>query len=354
MGSAAKLTSALIVALAIGAPAASAAPTPAPAAKQSPDRQAQDLLRACIEAPKTVSYVGEVQTTRWGTDGAKAMLERIEHDAPDRTRRLYVAPESAYGDYVVTVGTTSYQFDPKHYRVVQTQNPVLASQVALNDNFALLVANYRAVLGQNETVAGRETATISLVNKYTGVRAMRLWIDRQTKLMLAKETYRTNGTVASRVRFDDIRYTRDIPPDLFSTTTPTGFSFVIGYRFSTLSTDIDKTTHDAGFEAQGPHYLPDGFSILSAEVIDVNRVRTLHLIYSDGIRMVSLFENAAGAAADFGNARPVPIHFDGHDAEYVKQGPVTLLAWRERGLSFALVGDLDMRELTAIAGSIVP
>lgn len=353
MTATAKLTSALLIAFAICTTTVRAAPTPPPA-KESPDRQAQDLLRASIDAPKTISYVGEIQMTRWGSNGATAMLERIEHDAPDRTRRLYVAPESAYGDYVVTVGTTSYQFDLKHNRVVQTQNPVLASQVALNDNFALLVANYRAVAGPSETVAGRATTTVSLVNKYTGVRTMRLWIDRQTKLILAKETYRTNGTVATRLRFDDIRYTRDIPADLFSTTPPSGFTFVIGYRFSTLSTDIDRTTHDAGFDVQGPHYLPDGFSILSAEVMDVNNVRTLHFIYSDGIRMVSLFENGAGAPADFGTERPVPIHFDGHDAEYVKQGPTTLLAWRERGLSFALVGDLDMRELTAIADSIVP
>src|SRR6185312_2638618 len=90
------------------------APTPAP------DRVAQDMLRACIDAPKTISYIGEVQTTRWGRSGATAMLARIEHEAPNRTRRLYVAPESAYGDYVVTIGSTSYEFDTKRNRIVKT------------------------------------------------------------------------------------------------------------------------------------------------------------------------------------------------------------------------------------------
>jgi outer membrane lipoprotein-sorting protein len=328
------------------------APTPAPTA--APDRAAQDMLRACIDAPKTISYIGEVQTTRWGRSGATAMLARIEHEAPNRTRRLYVAPESAYGDYVVTIGSTSYEFDTKRNRIVKTQNPVLSSQVALNDNFALLVANYRAVLGPNEVIAGRQAATVSLVNKYTGVRAMRLWIDRQTKLILAKETYRSNGAITNRTRFDEIRYTNEIPPDLFATSPPTGYTVVFGYRFSTFSTDIDKTTHNAGFDALGPRYLPDGFSILSADVTDISGVRTLHLIYSDGLRMVSLFENASGAAADFGAAKPLQTRFENHDAQYVKQGPTTLLAWKERGLSFALVGDLDLQELVAIAASVVP
>jgi outer membrane lipoprotein-sorting protein len=339
---------ALALALATASAPAQAAPS------SGGDAAAQDMLRDCIDAPKTISYVGEVQTTRWGPHGANAMLARIEHEAPDRTRRLYVAPESAYGDYVVTIGTTSYEFDTRHNRIVQTQNPVLSSQVALNDNFALLIANYRPVLGPNETVAGRDTATVSLINKHTGLRAMRIWIDRQTKLILAKETYLGNGAVATRVRFDDIRYTNDIPSDLFATTPPSGYSIVFGYRFSTISTDIDKTTRSAGFDALGPRYLPDGFSILSADVSDLAGVRTLHLIYSDGIRMVSLFENASGAAADFGSAKPQVTHFENHDAQYVKQGSTTLLAWKERGLSFALVGDLDLKELIAIAASVVP
>lgn len=345
------LIAALFVAF-LGSSPAIAASTKA--ASQDSERAAEEMLRACIDAPKTISYIGEVQTTRWGRNGANAMLARIEHEAPDRTHRLYVAPESAYGDYVVTIGATSYEFDTKRNRIVETQNPGLSSQVALNDNFALLVANYRPVMGPTEIIAGRSAVSVSLVNKYTGLRAMRIWIDRQTKLILAKETYRSNGAVATRIRFDDIRYTNDIPADLFSTSPPSGYSIVIAYRFSMLSTDIDKTTHTAGFEPLGPRYLPDGFSILSADINDLNGVRTLHLIYSDGIRMISLFENANGAVADFGATKPLETRVDDHVAQYVKQGSTTLLAWKERGLSFALVGDLELGELVSIAASVVP
>jgi hypothetical protein len=46
--------------------------------------------------------------------------------------------------------------------------------------------------------------------------------------------------------------------------------------------------------------------------------------------------------------------FEGHTAQYVRQGPTTLLSWHERDLAFALVGDLDLKELIEIAKSVVP
>jgi anti-sigma factor RsiW len=41
-------------------------------------------------------------------------------------------------------------------------------------------------------------------------------------------------------------------------------------------------------------------------------------------------------------------------AEYIEDGPTTLLTWKEHGLAFALVGDLLLPELVEIAQSVVP
>ena len=76
-----------------------------------------------------------------------------------------------------------------------------------DSNVALLEQNYRAVLGPVDVVAGRPTTTVWLVNRYTGVRAMRLWIDNGTKVVLAKEAYHADGSLAWRMRFDEIRFT---------------------------------------------------------------------------------------------------------------------------------------------------
>jgi negative regulator of sigma E activity len=329
-----------------------AQPTPVPAPADANASNA--LVREALEAPRHVSYVGQMQTTRWGMRVASATIQRVEHLAPSSTRRTFLAPEAMYGEYDITRGTTTTKIDPKQHRAMVSQNPSSDNANSMNSNIALLAANYRAVIGPVEIVAARPATTISLVNRYTGERVMRLWIDNETKVVLAKEAYHQDGSLAWRSRFDEIRFTGEIPSGAFSTTIPPGFQEVEGRRFADVTDDLQRTLGDAGFRAVNPHYLPDGFHMIGAENSNFNGLRNLHILYSDGIRSLSLFENNTNSEPDFGGVKPSVTHFEGHDAQYVKDGPTTLLTWREHGLAFALVGDLDLTKLTAIAISVVP
>jgi len=324
-----------------------AAQKPAP-----PDSSA--LVRAALEAPRHVSYVGQLQTIRWGTRVANATIQRVEHLAPSSTRRTFLAPEALYGEYDITLGTTTTKIDPKQHRAMVSENLSSDNASTMNSNIALLTANYRAVLGPVEIVAARPATTVSLLNRYTGERIMRLWIDNATKIVLAKEAYHQDGSLAWRSRFDEIRFTGEIPSRVFSTAIPPDFQQLEGRRFADITEDFRRTLDDAGFRAVNPRYLPDGFHVIGAENSTFRGLHNLHILYSDGIRTLSLFENNADSEPDFGGLKPSVTHFDGHDAEYVKDGPTTLLTWREHGLAFALIGDLDLDKLTEIAVSVVP
>ena len=94
---------------------------------------------------------------------------------------------------------------------------------------------------------------------------MRLWIDNETKVVLAKEAYHQDGSLAWRSRFDEIRFTTEIPSGVFSATIPQGFQEVEGRRFADMSDDLQRTLDEAGFKAVNPRYLPDGFRIIGAE-----------------------------------------------------------------------------------------
>jgi outer membrane lipoprotein-sorting protein len=317
-------------------------------------RDADQLVRAAIAAPRHVSYVAQIEETRWGTNQATAMLARVEHKAPDETRHTFLAPQSLYGEFIITHGRWSQQFDPKTGRVVRTQNPSTENTPSINIQIALLSANYRAIPGPDETIAGRAASTLSLVNRHTGERMMRLWVDAQTNLILGRETYHSDGSLATRMRFDEIRYTNDIPESLFSRAVPIGYQTIEGRRYANPSSDIRKAVLTAGFTPLSPKYLPDGFAIESADTSFVKDIKSLHLLYSDGVRNLSLFENNRDAAADFGTMKPSTVTINGYQVSYVKDGPTTLLAWRAHDLTFALVGDLDTKELLDIAKSVVP
>jgi negative regulator of sigma E activity len=339
------LTALLILTAPLSTPASDAA---------EPNADPVALLRASIAAPKTVSYVGQFQTVRFSSNRASATIVKVEHRAPGSTRRWYVAPESLYGDYVILRGATTYQFDTKNDKVTVSHNPQLDSQISAAGSFDRVMQNYRAILDGNETVADRATVSVELINKYTGERSVRVWIDRETHLVLKKEEYHANGSVASQTRFDELRYTNTIPRDIFSTDTPAGYARVVAPDIAMMEADIDHVVGEAGFKPFEPHSLPQGFSEISGDVSNVSGVRTLHLLYSDGLRSISLFENATGAAADFGALHPKTVSFEGHDGQYVEDGPTTLLTWKEHGLYFALVGDLMRNELIEIAKSVVP
>jgi negative regulator of sigma E activity len=326
----------------------------APAVAEPPAAGAAGLLRASINASRSVSYIGQLETIRFSASKANATIVRIEHRAPDLTRRWYLAPEALYGDYIITRSTTTWQFDTRRARVTTSSNPLLDVNLAGGDTLGLLYANYRAVTAGGEIVAGRPTTSLVLINKYTGERVARIWLDTQTKLVLRKETFHADGSIATSSRFEELRYTEKIPDDIFSTNLPEGYTQETEADREPPSLDLARITREAGFKPASPADLPEGFALVGSSVETVNGVKTVHLNYSDGLRTLSLFENAVGAEADFGADKPRSIALGEESGKLVEHGATTLIAWKEKQLTLMLLGDLSRSELARIAESVIP
>lgn len=330
-----------IAALALAGGALGAAPRP----------DGTQLLRDAVSAFAQYSYIGQVQNTDFGSRRAASVLYRIEHRAPDFTRRWYLAPESLYGDYIIGRGDTSYDVDPHTKRIVVTKDDAIDDQIAEDDNFGLLLHNYNAVLGADDNVAGRRMISVLLVNRYTGETVMRIGLDAQTKLVLVKERYSPSGAVSHQMRYEQIRFTGSIPKELFDVPA-SGFTRINGPSHGIPSNDLQAVVRTAGFRALGPKYLPEGFLPVAGDVSDIKGVRTLHLLYSDGLRTVSLFENARGAAVDLKSYTVHQAKVRTFPAQYMQDGSTTLLTWAQGGLHFALVGEMSTNELVQIASSV--
>lgn len=320
-----------------------------PAHARSAD--AMSMLRQAVAANKHVSYVGQVQVLRFGQKSSEAAIYRVEHRAPDMTRRWYLAPQDIFGDSTISRGTTTFSVDVKRNRVVVSDDPNGDEQLARNDNFDLLAQNYHASTEPDEDVAGRKAHVFLLSNKYTGEATMRVYVDAQTSLVLQKQEYSNTGSLISQYRIEQLRYTSDIPSAIF--TVPNMPQSVQTPHGQTTG-DISHLVGQVGFKAQNPKYLPEGFYPIAGDVSDVKGVRTLHLLFSDGIRTISLFQNASSSAVDLSHYQAHETTVEENKATYVEDGPNTLLTWSESGLHFALVGDLSLNELRKIAGSVVP
>lgn len=319
----------------------------------APASDPTQILRDAVSAYAKYSYVGQVQSTDFGTSRANSVLFRIEHRAPDLTRRWYLAPESLYGDFIISNGDTSYDVDPHNHKVSVMKDDAIDDQIAEDDNFGLLLHNYRAISGPEDNIAGRRTVSVLLVNKYTGETVMRISVDAETKLVLQKERYSPTGSISHQMRFEQIRFTGAIPKDLF-TVPSSGYTRVNGPTHGIPSNDLQAVVKTAGFKALGPKYLPEGFLPIAGDVSDIKGVRTLHLLYSDGLRTVSLFENARGAAVDLKQYTVHQTKVRSDEAQYMQEGPTTLLSWGHANLHFALVGEISRDEMVQIASSVAP
>lgn len=334
---------ALLFALLFGARAATGSP-------MSRDEGALTLLQATVAAPRHVSFVAQVELLTIGAHGSQASVFRVEHRAPDLTRRWYVSPPNLYGDWTLSRGTSTYAVDVRRRHVVVTPNETFGLHYGWSRNIGLLMHNYAPVAGPTQQVAGRTVRTIALVNRYTGATTMRLWIDAQTNVTLRREVYASTGSLVSQMRFDEVRFTAEIPSATFAL--PAHYSTTHGPSRGVPSDNPASIMALAGFPARAPHYLPEGFTPVAADLAQENGIRTLHLLYSDGLRTVSLFENARGAAVDMSGYRASSFSIGSVHGETVDEGSTTLLAWSQGSLHFALVGDLNRDELERIAASI--
>jgi negative regulator of sigma E activity len=324
--------------------------TPAASASESTET-ALLLLHAAVEAPTHVSFVARVELVEIGMHGgSEASIFRVEHRAPDLFQRWYVAPRSLYGDSTISRGDDVYSIDTHDKRITVTQHEAYGLHFGWARNLGLLTQNYRAVSESDQTVAGRPVDVIRLVNRYSGATTMRLWIDEKTNLMLRREVYAPDGSVLLQMHFDSVRFTNDIPASAFEL--PHGYTVVKGPSRGQASDNPYTLIAHAGFKPRAPHYLPEGFVGVGADLADEKGVHILHLLYSDGLRTVSLFENAKGAAVDTSGFRTTDVTVGGITMAAIEQGATTMLAWSDAGLHYALVGDLSRDDLEKIAASI--
>jgi negative regulator of sigma E activity len=335
------LAACAFVAGSVGLAAAASAPT-----------ASGTLLFAAIQAPSTVSYSGVIEVVRFGSRAAEASVYRIEHRAPDLTRRVYSAPSALSGDSVISRGDLSFSVDARRHRIVETRNAAVDDRIAINDDYSLLRENYQIVRKGDETFDGRSVAAMLLINRYNRQPAMLVRIDRQTKIVLDKQEYARNGSLVGEVRYQSVRYTASIPDADFAL--PKQYQVVQGPTFAKPPQDPDTVVRNAGFAAHAPKILPEGFAPIEGTLVQLKGVRTVHLLYSDGVRTVSLFENASAATLDMSGLQPQHTQVGNRSAEYAEDGAMALLAWDDATLHYALVGELRLNELQQIASSISP
>lgn len=307
------------------------------------------LLKQAVAADDHVSFSGTITSLVYGREATAATIVRVEHRAPNLWRLWYVAPADAYGRLIVSNESVQYQYEPKTGKVFSND---WVSPLATGLDIARIRRNYAVQVAEQATIAGRSAFTLSLVSNYSRTLAQRLWIDSATNLVLRREIYHADSTLAAKTEFDNITFVKDLPPDLFKMTVPAGMTLVPGTDYGTATPDLTSLTNELKFKAVAPRDLADGFAFQKGSVEMRGGVQSVEFVYSDGLRSLSLFENPTGNYPLFDGPSPKPIQVGKENAKYQLLTGQTLLSWNGAGLNFTMVGDITPKELTRIASLI--
>jgi len=309
------------------------------------------LLRAALDAPSSISYAGTVEVVRLGSHAADVSVYRIEHRAPNLTRRDYTAPSALAGDSMVTKGTLMYSIDPKRHRIVERRDDEFADPGAFRAEYGLLRANYRVTQTGPETYDGRSVVDLAFVSRYTHRTTTRLRVDTVSKVVLDKQEFSADGGLLAETRFEAIRYTPAAAQDF---ALPSGYTTQRQVGAAVGLESPERITRDVGFTVREPRSLPEGFAPVEGTFVEMRGVRTAHLLYCDGLRTVSLFENAQASTLEATTLRPRTMRVGAYEAEYAEDGPTALLAWSDGALHYTLVGEVGQVDLPHLAVAVTP
>lgn len=310
--------------------------------------EAWDLLRRAEEAEQGVSYVGLLHTVTHFRQQRVACAVKVYRQAPDRERMEYQS-EPLTGLVTGGDGGHRWYYDPAVGLTLEPARPLGANGAQWA---RLRRRNYRAEVTGTDRVAGRDTYLLSLTPRHPGNPSRRLWVDRQTGLILKQERYDAEGLLTTQTAFQAIDFRARLDPDLFAPPPSPEVHRASGEPPTWTRAQVER---EVGFPVRLPQYVPPGYEVAG---YDVHRcgcgcgMISAQVQYVDGLNMFSLFETDAAHASCL-SPTGCPAHETGETpcflADYGLAKSVSVLTTDPL---FVVVGDLAEEELARIAGSL--
>ncbi len=323
--------------------------------KPRPSPTAATLYQRSLNADDLFSYRGRQVTTYWRTGHTVAVL--VAHRAPGQRRIDYLAPDAQRGRSLVTDKHQEWQFDPRSHRLLHRLRAANADAVEdAAQSYDLLRTNYiLQVLPKTKTVAERKAYVVTMTRKDNRTLARKLWIDATTGLVLKRENYREDGKLVLTVADTDISFRAPLPRALFdlsSLAQRLGVQVVEQHALGETALPLPSVHGLWNSTAVAPSVL-GGYRLVSAGLSSEGAKPMLHLRYSDGLNLVSLFElprtQTKKPTRVPGSMRPVQI---GRSAGHVShRASLTAFNWDKGALNLTLMGEIAEPTLQALAAA---
>ena len=301
----------------------------APAAGRRPGAVlAVRLLAQAAQAAIVTSYQGEEVVTRWSADSSGSVLvSDIWHVSGGQTvtQTLDAGASSSNQPYL------SSDEDGR------APEGVLGVTVPL----VQLLETHYVVAYAGAGSAGDRTAQVVEARRADGSLAARFWLDDATKLPLEREVFDPTANVISRDVFINVRFAKQGTAPASVPADP-----------QELWTDPFSQAQLLALRARGwlvPAQLPGGLSLYTGAETVANAGTVLDLGYSDGLSVISVFEQRGHLPASLAGWRKTTVA--GH-VIFVAEPDQRSLTWSGRGMVYTVVADAPTETVSAVVGAL--
>jgi sigma-E factor negative regulatory protein RseB len=297
----------------------------------------QQSLDRMTRAAQSLNYDG----TFVYSNGAKMQSMRIIHRSGEEgERERLVALSGAAREVLRDRERVTCILPDSQSVVVAKSRPRQFPHSKLFDSETGFARFYTMSVGGGGRIAGRETRLVTVQPHDVFRYGYRLWLDRDTDLLLKSELIDENGDVAEQLVYTNIELPETIPDELLEPgISGDGYTW---YR------DTDGQPA-AGAEAAGesaapgwyPAWLPEGFTMSdhARDPILESRDPVEHLVYSDGLASLSVFIERLSTTG-----KPL----DGLDS----MGAVHAYGAMVDEFQITVVGEVPAATVTRVAGSV--
>ena len=309
--------------------ASSTAPaTGAPAARRASSAQATQLLTQAAQAAVATSYQGEEIVSHWDSDGESVLMSDIWHVSGGQTVTRTLASGTTASGQPYTSSDSDGQ-RPEGVLGVTTQL------------VQLLEAHY-IVAYAGAGSAGNRAAQVVEARRDNGSLAARFWLDEATKLPLEREVFDSSAHVISEDMFVDVRLAGPAPAPASGPADPPG-----PWTTTPLSSRQLLALRSGGWLI--PAGLPGGLTLFTGGQTQTSTGTVLDLGYSDGLSVISLFEQRGNLAATLSGWRKVTLA--GH-VVYAADPDQRSLTWSSRGMVYTVLADAPAPTVDGVVGAL--
>jgi sigma-E factor negative regulatory protein RseB len=300
-------------------------------AQNTAEQSAHTLINKMSDAVRNLNYDGVFIYQRAGQMDTLRLIHRAAGQG--EIERLVSLTGSAR-EVIRNEDSVTCIFPDDEAVVVGKSRPreLLSSQ--LPKSTERLVANYDfSILGEDR-VAGRPAWVVSIKPKDAYRYGYKFWIDQNNSFLLKSELKNRTGLLLEQIMFTQLNILESVSDDMLKPSISGA-----GYTWYNNSEKGDNPAGETGKWKVG--WMPNGFSKNNHEMYPMSDSKKPvdHMVYSDGLAMVSIFIEKSDTAA-------------GISAGFSKMGGINTYAKIANGYQVTAVGEVPQATVQKMANSV--